>query len=144
MTGTMKNTVLIALIVVVGLYVFYQYDSSLMGLLRRTDGFDNQAMADPNFKTSGPDGGPAAGASKGKAVADVTAGNPNIASKGVTGKAKAVGDELKKLKRLQDATLVTSSRQATFSPRTRNPSMRSRILMALAHSRARTSSARVP
>ena len=96
MTGTMKNTVLIALIVVVGLYVFYQYDSSLMGLLRRTDGFDNQAMADPNFKTSGPDGGPAAGASKGKAVADVTAGNPNIASKGVTGKAKAVGDELKK------------------------------------------------
>jgi hypothetical protein len=96
MTGTMKNTVLIALIVVVGLYVFYQYDPSLMGLLRRADGFDNPAMANPNYKTVGPNGGPAAGASGGAPVESVTKKNSNVAPKGVSGMDTPVGDELKK------------------------------------------------
>lgn len=40
MTGNMQNTVLIALIVVVAIFILYQYDSTLFGLLgRRYEGF---------------------------------------------------------------------------------------------------------
>ena len=38
----MKNTVLIALVVLVTLFAAYQYDSSLFGLLRSREGFANQ------------------------------------------------------------------------------------------------------
>jgi hypothetical protein len=42
MTGNMQNTVLIALIVVVAIFILYQYDSTLFGLLgRRYEGFAN-------------------------------------------------------------------------------------------------------
>lgn len=43
MSGTeMKNAVLIALVVLVILFVLYQYDPSLMGLLRSGEGFQDQ------------------------------------------------------------------------------------------------------
>ena len=43
MTGNMQNTVLIALIVVVAIFILYQYDSTLFGLLgRRYEGFADQ------------------------------------------------------------------------------------------------------
>ena len=43
MTGNMQNTVLIALIVVVAIFILYQYDSTLFGLLgRRYEGFVDQ------------------------------------------------------------------------------------------------------
>lgn len=45
MTGTMQNTVLIALIVVIGLFVIYQYDSTLFGLLGRREGFEEMKKA---------------------------------------------------------------------------------------------------
>jgi len=38
----MKNTVLIALVVLVTLFVVYQYDPSLFGLLRSSEGFANE------------------------------------------------------------------------------------------------------
>ena len=42
MTGNMQNTVLIALIVVVAIFILYQYDPTLFGLLgRRYEGFAN-------------------------------------------------------------------------------------------------------
>ncbi len=43
MTGNMQNTVLIALIVVVAIFILYQYDSTLFGLLgRRYEGFEDK------------------------------------------------------------------------------------------------------
>lgn len=46
MAGTeMKNTVLIALVVVVVVFVVYQYDSTLFGLLGRSEGFENVMKA---------------------------------------------------------------------------------------------------
>jgi hypothetical protein len=44
MAGTeMKNAVLIALVVLVILFVVYQYDSSLFGLLGSREGFEDAA-----------------------------------------------------------------------------------------------------
>ena len=44
MSGTeMKNAVLITLVVLVVLFVLYQYDPSLMGLLRSNEGFVNDS-----------------------------------------------------------------------------------------------------
>lgn len=45
MTGTMQNTVLISLIVVIGLFVLYQYDNTLFGLLGR--GHEGFEVCDP-------------------------------------------------------------------------------------------------
>jgi len=46
MSGTeMKNAVLIALVVLVVLFVLYQYDPTLMGLLRRNEGFEDMMNA---------------------------------------------------------------------------------------------------
>ena len=45
MAGTeMKNTVLIALVVLVLLFVVYQYDPSFFGLLGAREGFQNGVM----------------------------------------------------------------------------------------------------
>ncbi|NBP58314.1 hypothetical protein EBU71_17645, partial [bacterium] len=47
MSGTeMKNAVLITLVVLVVLFVLYQYDPSLMGLLRSNEGFKDVMKAD--------------------------------------------------------------------------------------------------
>lgn len=53
MTGNMQNTVLIALIVVVAIFILYQYDSTLFGLLgRRYEGFAGASVKceDPKNK----------------------------------------------------------------------------------------------
>lgn len=49
MSGTeMKNAVLIALVVLVVLFVLYQYDPTLMGLLRSSEGFEQEASKNGN------------------------------------------------------------------------------------------------
>jgi hypothetical protein len=49
MTGNMQNTVLIALIVVVALFILYQYDSTLFGLLgRRYEGYADMKNGMPS------------------------------------------------------------------------------------------------
>jgi hypothetical protein len=67
-TVEMKNTVVTALIVLVAIFVLYQYDSTLFGLLGR-EGFEDaptsQAMAKSNDMNKDPAGGPAPGASPG-------------------------------------------------------------------------------
>lgn len=94
----MKNTVVTALIVLVAIFVLYQYDSTLFGLLGR-EGFEDaptsQAMAKSNDMNKGPAGGPAPGASPGapqkkadeKPAAKPLPGNPQSAG--------AAGNELK-------------------------------------------------
>lgn len=94
----MKNTVVTALIVLVAIFVLYQYDSTLFGLLGR-EGFEDkptdQAMAKSNDMNKGPSGGPAPGASPGapqkkadeKPAAKPLPGNPQNAA--------AAGNELK-------------------------------------------------
>ena len=50
MTDNMQNTVLIALIVVVAIFIVYQYDPSLFGLLgRRYEGFEAASYNGPNI-----------------------------------------------------------------------------------------------
>lgn len=97
-TVEMKNTVVTALIVLVAIFVLYQYDSTLFGLLGR-EGFEDaptsQAMAKSNDMNKGPAGGPAPGASPGapqkkadeKPAAKPLPGNPQSAG--------AAGNELK-------------------------------------------------
>lgn len=54
MTGNMQNTVLIALIVVVAIFILYQYDPTLFGLLgRRYEGFANLKGAKGQKATDG-------------------------------------------------------------------------------------------
>ena len=63
----MKNVVLIALVIVVTVFVLYQYDQSLFGLLRVSQGFEDlKAGAKPAADASKLMGGakPAAGAAK--------------------------------------------------------------------------------
>ena len=90
----MKNTVVTALIVVVAIFVLYQYDPTLFGLLGRREGFDSPKMNQPNYKPSGamaPAPGAAAGAPQKaadeKAAAKPLPGNPLSAG--------AAGQELK-------------------------------------------------
>ncbi len=74
MAGTqMKNVVVIGLILVVALFVIYQYDSSFFGLLRSREGFDSPKMNSPNYKQ-----GPAPGASPGAPQAAQTAGAKSV------------------------------------------------------------------
>jgi hypothetical protein len=54
MTGTMQNSVLIALIVVIGLFVLYQYDSTLFGLLGHREGFEEQMKKATEVKSAMP------------------------------------------------------------------------------------------
>jgi hypothetical protein len=54
MTGNMQNTVLIALIVVVAIFILYQYDPTLFGLLgRRYEGFEGAPLAASLKKAKG-------------------------------------------------------------------------------------------
>jgi hypothetical protein len=103
MSGTMQNKVLIALIVVVALFILYQYDNTLFGLLGRREGFtavlgqQGTLAGGGREMTTGVAGGPAAGASPGGAVAQVTDANPNIAkNRQVAGASVPAGQELKK------------------------------------------------
>ena len=48
----MQNSVLIALIVVIGLFVLYQYDSTLFGLLGRREGFEEQIKKATEVKSA--------------------------------------------------------------------------------------------
>jgi hypothetical protein len=90
----MKNTVVTALIVVVAIFVLYQYDPTLFGLLGRREGFDSPKMNQPNYKPAGAMA-PAPGAAPGapqkaadeKAAAKPLPGNPQNAA--------AAGNELK-------------------------------------------------
>jgi len=104
MSGTMQNKVLIALIVVVALFILYQYDNTLFGLLGRREGFtavlgqQGTLAGGGSEMNRGVGGGPAPGASPGGAVAQVTGGNPNVAPKKdqVAGASVPAGQELKK------------------------------------------------
>lgn len=103
MSGTMQNKVLIALIVVVALFILYQYDNTLFGLLGRREGFtavlgqQGTLASGGREVTMGPANGVAAGASPGGAVAQVTGGNPNVANgRQVAGASVPAGQELKK------------------------------------------------
>lgn len=57
MTGKMQNMVLIALIVLVAIFIIYQYDPSLFGLLGRREGFDG-AMSDAGALANPPSAAP--------------------------------------------------------------------------------------
>lgn len=103
MTGTMQNTILIALIIVIVLFILYQFDSTLFGLLGRREGFtavlgqQGTLASGGREVASGPAGGPAVGASPGGPVSVETAGNPNVAKKQEpNGNAPPAGQELKK------------------------------------------------
>jgi hypothetical protein len=74
MAGTqMKNVVVIGLILVVALFVIYQYDSSFFGLLQSREGFDSPKMNSPNYKQ-----GPGPGASPGAPQASQNAGAKSV------------------------------------------------------------------
>jgi hypothetical protein len=103
MSGTMQNKVLIALIVVVALFILYQYDNTLFGLLGRREGFtavlgqQGTLAGGGSEMNRGVGGGPAPGASPGGAVAQVTGGNPNVAQQPTSsGGAQPAGQGLKK------------------------------------------------
>ena len=81
MTGTMQNSVLIAIIVIVGLFIIYQYDSTLFGLLGRREGFDvlgtGLASGGTEMNSNQATGGVAPGTSSGPATTATTLSNPN-------------------------------------------------------------------
>jgi len=85
----------IAAVVVIAVLVVYLLDPTFFGLLGRREGFDSPKMNNPNFKTMGPAGGPAAGASPGKPVAAVTAANPNVSKMMAATKMAPAGQEFK-------------------------------------------------
>ena len=88
----MKNVVVIGLIVLVTIFVVYQYDPSFFGLMGRREGFDSPKMNDPNYKQ-----GPAPGASPGAPQAKQNADAKSV-SKPMPGdeqSKKAFGNELK-------------------------------------------------
>jgi hypothetical protein len=93
----MQNTVLIALIVVVALFIVHQYDRTLFGLLGRREGFEDKPldtpMAKANSLTAGPAGGPAAGAAPGAPTAAL-AKNDKVAASAPATMAKPAGQEL--------------------------------------------------
>jgi len=101
MSGTMQNKVLIALIVVVALFILYQYDNTLFGLLGRREGFtavlgqQGTLASGGREVTMGLANGVAAGASPGGPVAQVTGANPNTAKKEPAGNSVPAGQELK-------------------------------------------------
>lgn len=159
MTGNMQNTVLIALIVVVAIFILYQYDSTLFGLLgRRYEGF-----AVPDDKQKGQQSTSELNQVKKEKFEDMGMnGCPEGQQKDIVGKCCSPGamDEEGKCRSSEGfadlssskapltsaasspplvATLVTSSRPANSSPLTRHLSMLSKTLWGLAPSRARTS-----
>jgi hypothetical protein len=93
MAGTeMKNVVVIGLIVLVTIFVVYQYDPSFFGLMGRYEGFDSPKMNDPNYKQ-----GPAPGASPGAPQAKQNAAAKSVSKPkpGDEESKKAFGNELK-------------------------------------------------
>lgn len=96
----MQNTLLIALIVVVVLFILYQYDSSLFGLLGRREGFADvmgSGLANGGSEMNrGPVGGPAPGASPGAPQAAMDAANPNVAKVAGGSTTEPAGANLKK------------------------------------------------
>ncbi len=87
----MKNAILIGLIVVVALFVLYQYDSTLFGLLGHREGFaDPKGLNKPNYKQ-----GPAPGASPGKPTEENTKANAHLANAAPKPNSVPVGQELK-------------------------------------------------
>jgi hypothetical protein len=78
MAGTeMKNAVVIGLILLVALFVIYQYDPTLFGVFGMREGFDSPAMKDPNYKQ-----GPAPGHSSGQAEQKQNSGAASVNSAG--------------------------------------------------------------
>lgn len=94
MAGTqMKNVVVIGLILVVIIFVVYQYDPSFFGILGHREGFDSPKMNNPNYKQ-----GPAPGASPGapQMGQNAHAGSVNAVAPGNPQSMAAAGNELKK------------------------------------------------
>jgi hypothetical protein len=97
MAGTeMKNVVLIALVVLVIVFVVYQYDPSLFGLLGSCEGFEDKVMkgkeANPNYSQ-----GPAPGASPGAPQQKANSASPpaNAVPPGNKQSKEAFGNGLK-------------------------------------------------
>jgi hypothetical protein len=103
MAGTeMKNVVLIALVVLILLFVVYQYDPSFFGVFRSYEGFESMngkngkgpgSMANANYSTKAG----ANGNSSGRATQAITESNPNSSkAQGADPQsAKAFGNQLK-------------------------------------------------
>jgi hypothetical protein len=93
MAGTqMKNAVVIGLIVLVIVFVLYQYDPTFFGLMGSREGFDSPKMNNPNYKQ-----GPAPGASPGapQAKQNASAKSVNAVAPGNPQSKDAAGQELK-------------------------------------------------
>ncbi len=88
----MKNAVVIGLIVLVIVFVLYQYDPTFFGLMGSREGFDSPKMNNPNYKQ-----GPAPGASPGAPQAKQNAGakSVNAVAPGNPQSKDAAGQELK-------------------------------------------------
>jgi hypothetical protein len=91
MAGTeMKNVVLIALVIVVTVFVLYQYDQSLFGLLRVSQGFEDlKAGAKP---AAGADASKLMGGAKPAAGAAKPAAKPMGAAKPMDGAKPKMGE----------------------------------------------------
>lgn len=85
----MKNYIVIGLIVVIGVFILYQYDHTLFGLV--SEGFDSPKMNDPNYKQ-----GPAPGASPGAPQAAQNAAGAAKPAPGNSQSADVAGANLKK------------------------------------------------
>lgn len=93
MAGTeMKNAVVIGLILLVTIFVIYQYDPTFFGIFRLHEGFDSPKMNNPNYKQ-----GPAPGASPGAPQSRMTAGakSVNAVAPGNPQSGNASGNEYK-------------------------------------------------
>ena len=91
MAGTeMKNVVLIALVIVVTVFVLYQYDQSLFGLLRVSQGFEDlKASAKP---AAGADASKLMGGAKPAAGAAKPAAKPMGGAKSMDGAKPKMGE----------------------------------------------------